>query len=338
MRCFLSVLIFTGMALPAAAATIDGSLDAEYGAALAVQAVQTSFGDANPPGNLGGSELDAAYATVSGGRLNLLLTGNLEPNFNKLEVFIDSKPGGENTLSGTPQYDFFNGSIWISQNLQGLTFDNPFAADYHLFARWGGGPGPFEVDFIDRQGGGNASVPGSSEAGAATVGLISAGTIPAGDVGPNASGSALSQPLHFAINDNNAAGVTGGTGAANAVAALAVSTGMEFSIDLADLGNPGIGDVILIAAMVNNGDHNYLSNQLLGSLVPDPLEDPPLTQENLGGNGEGGFIGNLSGVDLNDFAGLQFFSVTVIPEPSTLGLTALAGLGLLGAIVRRSRR
>ena len=39
---------------------------------------------------------------------------------------------------------------------------------------------------------------------------------------------------------------------------------MEFSIALADLGNPAPGSMIKIAAMINNGDHNYLSNQILG--------------------------------------------------------------------------
>ena len=104
-------------------------------------------------------------------------------------------------------------------------------------------------------GGGSAQVPGSTGATANAVGLQAAGFIPAGNIGTNASGTALTQNLEFAINDNNAAGVTGST--ANAADALAVTTGMEFSIALADLGNPGPGSVIKIAAMINNGDHNY---------------------------------------------------------------------------------
>src|SRR5882757_2043328 len=103
MRCLLSLVVFAALAVPARAITVDGTLDGAYGPALAVQQVQTGFGDANPPGSLGGSELDAAYATISGGRLYLMLTGNHEPNFNKLDIFIDSTPGGESTLSGTPQ-------------------------------------------------------------------------------------------------------------------------------------------------------------------------------------------------------------------------------------------
>lgn len=320
-KSLLAGVALSGVAVGVAAAqVVDGTVDGAYGAALAVQTVETQFGDANPPGNLGGSELDAGYATISGGRLYLMLTGNHEPNFNKLDIFIDSTAGGENALTGTPGYDFFNGSSWISQNMNGLTFDASFGADYHLFSRWGSGTGPYEVDFINRNGGGSAQVPGSSQAGSNAVGLISTGFIGAGDFGPNASASALSQPLFFAIDNNNNAGVTGGTNAANQAAAAAVTTGMEFSIDLADLGNPGNGDVIKIAAMINNGDHNYLSNQILGGLAAP--------QGNLGGDGSGGFTGTLGGVNFENLAGLQYFTITV-PEPSALALLALGGLAAL---------
>ena len=77
----------------------------------------------------------------------------------------------------------------------------------------------------------------------------------------------------------------GGTGAANAANALAVTTGLEFSIALVDIGSPGLGDTIKIAAMYNNGDHNFLSNQVLGGL--------PAGTGNLGGDGAGG-IGQLN--------------------------------------------
>ncbi len=250
--------------------TVNGTLDAAYGPAVSVQTTQTQFGDANNPNpGDGGSELDAAYAKVNGGRLFLMFTGNQEPNFNKLEVFIDSTTGGENRLSPTPDYDFFNGSQWISTNLNGLTFDAGFAADYHLFARRGGATAPYEVDFINRSGGVSAMVPGAAGAGSAAA--TSVGSIAAGAVGPNASGSSLTQPLGFAINNSNAAGVMGGTASADQTAAQAVTTGMEFSIALADIGNPGFGDVIRVSAMINNGDHNYLSNQILGGL-PHPKE------------------------------------------------------------------
>lgn len=314
------VLGLAGVAI--AQPTVDGTRDALYGAPIVVQSVQTGFGDASPPGNLGGSELNAAYARIQGGRLYLLFTGNHEPNFNKLEVFIDSVSGGENTLTGIPGYDFGGGSSWNSQNMNGMTFDTGFEADYHLFSRWGSGTGGYQVDFVNRQGGGNATIPGSTGTGADAVGLISNGSIAAGNLGPNASGTALTEDLFFAINNNNAAGVSGGNGPADQTAAAAVTTGMEFSISLADLGNPTDG-VIRIAAMIGNGDHNYLSNQILGGL--------PGGTGNLGGDGTGVFTGSLSGVNFNNFAGNQYFEV-VVPAPGAAGILAL---GALAAMRRR---
>lgn len=361
----------------ASAITVDGTRDAEYGAPVAVQAVDTQFGDANPPTSLGGSELDAAYAAFDAGRLYLLFTGNHEPNFNKLDIFIDSVAGGENTFSSTPQYDFNGPNGWISSFLGGMVLDTGFAVDYHLFSRWGGGgtPGPYEADFVNRQGGASAMVPGSAAMTAAPVDLVASGFIPAGDIGPNASGTALTQNLEFAINDNNQDGVFGGTGAADPVAAAAVTTGMEFSIALADIGNPTDGSQIRIMAVINNGDHNYLSNQILGSLAPP--------QGNLGSNGNGNFYfdfgdynfdrtvdaadyvvwrkasigGNPGGyntwranfgmtvppVNLNNFAGDQFFTLTVpglavgtaVPEPGSFVL-AMIGAALALSFVRRN--
>ena len=303
----------------AGAINVDGTKDAAYGPALAVQTVETQFGDSGGPGT-GGGELDAAYAVIQGGRLYVMLTGNQESNFNKMDIFIDSVPGGENTLSGTPDYDFDSGGYWISTNMAGLTFDTGFEADYHLFGRYGDQNGNYDFDFVNRMGGASAMVPGSSAA-APLAGAIGAGSIPAGNLGPNASASALSQVLEFAFNNSNTAGFAGGTGAANPADALAVTTGIEFSVALADLGNPAIGDVIKIAAMYNNGDHNYLSNQMLGGL--------PAGTGNLGGDGAGGFTGNLGGVDLRQFPGDQYFSIRVVPEPASVALFGLAGLALL---------
>ena len=167
----LLCLAIAVLASPAfAAPTVDGTKDAAYGAPLKVQTVETQFGDnLDPLGFGGGGELDAAYATIDGGRLYVMLTGNIEPNFNKVSLFIDSKAGGENVLSGLPQYDFGN----VSQNFAGLTFDTGFEADYHLIGRWGGGA--FEIDFADRAGGTSAvvSVNGGVASSGASTGIQS---------------------------------------------------------------------------------------------------------------------------------------------------------------------
>jgi hypothetical protein len=118
--------------------------------------------------------------------------------------------------------------------------------------------------------------------------------------------------------------VTGGTGAADQGAAAAVQTGIELAIPLAAIGNPGAGDCIKISAMINGSNHDYLSNQFLGGL--------PAGQGNLGGDGAGGYNGTVGQINLNNFAGLQYFQVCIVPEPTSL---ALMGLSVLGLAMRR---
>jgi hypothetical protein len=324
------------VALPAAASvTVDGELDLSYGPAVAVQSVQTGFGNEDGSDNGGdgeGSELDAAYAKVWNNRLYLMLTGNIQPSFNKLEIFIDSVSGGENVLSGTPEYDFSN----TSQNLNGLTFDTGFEADYHIFARGGdaGSGRQFDVDIVNRAGGGSASVASNGLSVPLNGGVLgtASGTIMPTDlpgVG-NISGATLTQNLEFAFDNGNLAGIIGGSGAADSTAAQAVTTGLELSIALADIGSPAFGSTINISVMQNNGDHNYLSNQFLGGL--------PAGTGNLGGDGAGGFTGNLAGINLNNFAGLQYFVVPIraeIPEP---GSVVLLGLALVSLTIGSRRR
>jgi len=287
--------------------TVNGLRDATYGDARAVQTVQTGFGDAAPPADPTGSELDAAYGVIRSGRLYLMFTGNLQRNFNVVEIFIDSRSGGENILTNTPMYDGgYNAPAgpYRSPVLGGLRFDAGFFADYHLFARWGNIAGvdtPFEVTFVRRAGGGLMQVPASRAGTVVTVATSAVGFIPAGDIAPNASGTALTQNLLMAINNTNGLGVIAGTAPANGAAAAAVTSGLEFSISLADLGGAAAFDNIRVVAMLNNADHNFLSNQILPG-VPAP-------QVNLGGDGAGTFTGSLSQVNFVAIGGTQYFTV-----------------------------
>ena len=272
---------------------------------LAVQTVQTQFGDSTGGLAGAGGELDAAYARIEGGRLFVMITGNIEANFNKLSLFIDSKSGGENTLVNLA-YDSNN----VASNLAGMMFDSGVNIDYHLFARWGGGA--FQVDFVDRMGGAGFSLAGGSAAAGSGTAVQSGSFF----------GGPLSGNLDWGFNNNNSAGVTAGTAAADQAAAAAVTTGFEFAVDLTDLGYTS-GDIRIVAAY-GNGDNNFFSNQFLGG-VPAP-------QGNLGGDGAGGFTGTAGGINLNNFAGNQYF--TVVPEPS---VALLGGLGILGVLRRRRR-
>jgi hypothetical protein len=149
------ILLMAGAAALVAASAqavpaIDGKADAEYGAALGPpQNTNTSFGNAtsgDPINGGGGSEIDQVFAKVSGGRLYVLIAGNLEPNFNKVEVFIDSAPGGVNDINGgaLPHgVDPYccggfteNGGNPLNegalQRMNTLTFDSEFQADHYL--------------------------------------------------------------------------------------------------------------------------------------------------------------------------------------------------------------
>ena len=293
-------LIVTGLFFCSAAhgqIVIDGTRDADYGPAIAVQTVQTEFG--NDDGVAGGSELDAAYATIEGGNLNLLLTGNLESNFNKLNIFIDSVDGGQNVIG--PDVD--NGGVnptndgW-AQAHNGLIFDTGFEPDFLVISRNGDAFGPrFDLDF--NSVGNDGLVESSLD--------VFGGTGEGSATGVGASG------LSVAFDNSNIAGIAGGTLEADAAAAEAVLTGLELSIPLSALGNPAVGSTILISAQINGSNHDFLSNQILGGLAAP--------QGNLGSNGAGEFVmgAGVGLIDFNQFAGDQFFSITVPSGDSLLG-------------------
>jgi len=276
-----------------AAPVVNGTRDAEYGAPRAVQANPTSFGDSNlgQTGFANGSELDAGYATIANGRLYIFLAGNVETNFNKAEVFIDSTAGGMNRLTPIPNNQGGFNNMADDGSGNGLTFDSAFTADHWISLTAGGGTPDIFVDY--------------AKLNPASAGFFSGQTTPTNGTLINGNGGPT---IEATMNNSNTTGVTSSTAPNDAAS---VQTGMEFSIALADLGP--LGSEIRIAAMINGSSHDFLSNQVLGSL-----------DASFGANQ----LGPPRGVNFNQFAGNQFFTIAV-PEPTTLAGVAMLSLGAL---------
>lgn len=240
------------LAAPAMAATLDGQLDPEYGAPIVVQTIATNRGNntRGVPDWSYGSELDALHATLDGGTLRLFLAGNLLQMANPsdpgifadfLYVFLDTRPGGQNVLRND---NFVIDSPYATNVLNGcagLRFDPDFSPDYCFAAFatgsdvWGFGPFTLHgwVAELLTSGGGPGAYLGSTGAGP-TAGLTG-GTNPL-DIG-------------LAIDNRNVAGVPEGCAPAWG---SGVSTGVEWAVPLATLGDPS-GCVRLSAFFVYRG-------------------------------------------------------------------------------------
>jgi hypothetical protein len=271
--------------LPPAPGTpfVNGSAEVAYGPALAIQSNPTGFGDSN----LGlidfanGSELDAAYGFIKDGYLWITLAGNLESNFNKLDVFLDYKPGGQNKLRGdNPDVDF-NGLNRMGDDGSGngLTFDPDFAADHYITATCGGNP---FATFAN------------------TAQLLTGG----GGIGRFiGSGGAGGQNLLFGFDgtviglDNSNTGGVGAQGGSGESSGAGVKTGVEIQVALLAL--PGYdGGPIKVCAFINGGGHDFLSNQVLGEL-------PAGT----------GNLGEPRAVNFGNLAGNQYFVIAPPAAP-----------------------
>jgi hypothetical protein len=131
----------------------------------------------------------------------------------------------------------------------GLTFDAGFTADYYITLTNGdaGGHAIFaNYAELPTGGSGNGYYLGQA---VAQNGALSGGTNPHG--------------IELTLDNSNTAGVDDGCGASSGAG---VNTGIEVAIPLAALGNAT--GCFKVSAMVNGGGHDFLSNQVLGSLPP----------------------------------------------------------------------
>ena len=298
---------------------IDGIAESGYGCPLAVQILGTGFGNSTG-GNLqsnSGSELDAAYGLVKDGILFLVFAGNLESGNNRLDIFFSTGAPGQNTLTNVnPSVNSNTNSAWDSNNglnamggatngsTPGLTFDPGFAANYIISVNGGGSPYIFYVNYAQLWPG------GTNSSGLATNGYFvgstttTNGTLALGANGLNPFG------IQATINDSNTNGVSGGPGGgtgcttnaqgvAESVAAAVVRTGVELGIPLAALGNPT--GPIAVCAFINNTQHTYMSNQILGPIGP--------TTNTCQGQINLGVVGATSTINLGNLPGQHYFLV-----------------------------
>ncbi len=301
------------------AQSIDGVLDEDlYGNPKFAQVVHTGFGNSSDGANsyANGSELNSGFVRVdsTSGHLYVFLSGNLESNFNKLDIFIDSVAGeGQNELrSDNPDIDF-NGLNKMGRGTAldaqgnplldsegnpiiyaGLKFDTVFAADFCLMTTIGGS--------------GSATDPLTQYANISQI-LTNGGGVGAYIGNGSFSGPTATNLLddvvygcQLSLNNSNVAGVSGDSN--NPGSGCGVLTGIEMKIPLSLLSWDGSSD-IKICAFINGQNHDYVSNQVAGSL-------PPSTG-NLGGDGVGGYLGGsvgaLRGINFSAIEGDQFFSV-----------------------------
>ncbi len=243
----------------------------------------TSFADNNDPDVFfaNGSEINAVRAFRTSSSLYLHISGNMESNFNKLDIFIDCDAAGpnQNPLPSTASPGYAGLGAMADS-----VFDAGFAPDYYLRFTRGDCGGGTPCQFLDAVDLDNAGVTGSQNPFVDT-------STPISFVGPSPFGGTINAQF----DNSNVGGITGpgggdGVDVAFVTDPATVTTGVEFSIDLDALGWNGSDD-ILIGGFLAEGDQ--MSNQVIGGVPSDT-----------------GQIGPADGVDFNTIAGDQYVTLT----------------------------
>ena len=245
---------------------MDGQLDSSWPVASALQGIATNFGDNDfgQPGFSNGSELNAVHVDYQDGFIVIFLSGNLESNFNKLELFIDARDGGQNQLRhDNPDVDFEGLRRMSNSNenaTDGLVFDDGFDPDAWISLTCGDdGKGGFVTyaNFAELRTNGNGT--------GAFLGSGSSGdSVMNGEYG-----------IQIAIDNSNIDGVGGGIGSD---CGIGTATGIEISIPnfVIDWDFEGLPfDDIKVCAFINGSGHDFVSNQIMPGIPPsDNLGEP----------------------------------------------------------------
>lgn len=327
-----------GFAGIAEAVTVDGSLDASYGSTPLVTQINVSDshtggsgpGAAGPtarPGmesgggtnpNEGYTQLSNMYANISGGTLNVFIGGSLDNYDSAVDIAIQSNGSGVSDLSGST----FGGT---PQDTIGNATDD--------IAFKGFKPNAF-LEFAPTYNG--ATPPGSLDNQIGNIRYVNLST--------DASSAAASTLTGFSAALNNSLNMTLiGTGLSGSPSFASATTGLEFSVPLADLGSYAAGTNVELSAFVIENSGTAVNNQTLA----------PFSYFTDGGgnqtNSSGALLDTSAREDSSDydysyidhnrqFTGTAYtnsvgFVTVSVPEPASLGLL---GLTALAALRRRS--
>lgn len=295
---------------------IDGTATG-YPAPLWVQDVPTGFGNNTNPDQhaAGGSEFNALRAyrddngtpgNTSDDLIYVHISGNLQTNFNKIDVFFDVRSGGQQLLRNDNASIDYGGLNRMGSSMEGngLRFDTDFAADYYFTMTTGNNASPelyasSAVIFTD----GDPNFGTEDEAGNYLAGGAAVDG-PYTGIGPNGG------EITYHLDNSNVLGVSspgGGTGGDSPVVTdpATVNTGIEFAINLDQLGYDDNGQVSIAGFLMYSG-WDYFSNQVIGGL--------PANTNSLGSPAADK---SFNDSDPNGVPGNQFVTVAVPVSPST---------------------
>jgi glycosidase len=240
--------------------TIDGTIigDPRWHTPVAIQTVQTGFGDntdPTPDGNSGGSELDQLFVTSTTTTLYLAVAGNLEPNGNAIILMFDTNglAGGASVLDATGATSTWLGSV--PNSAAGTKMPTGFTPDIILEVQAHSPNQTLSLYAYSFDATGKLASEDTVGQVEATPGFPTADTITGTIRG-------TSYTFQLALNNSHTGPVSAGSSAANPTGAGA-ATGLEIGIPLSLLGN---GPYQILVGLT--GASGFWSNQFLPPMNP----------------------------------------------------------------------